>query len=237
MFSIFKKEFNSFFASPIGYVVVGLFLLINSLLLWYFKGNWNIINTGFADMQAFFDSTPWLFIFLIPAITMRTFSDEYSYATIEILKTRPLSSWQIVLGKFSSSLALIVISLIPTILYAFSIARLASPEKIDWSSIIGSYIGLLFLGAAFTAIGLFTSALSKNQIIVFIIGVLISIILYYGIEQWVNWYPKSPNFVQKLSLYEHYKSMGKGVIDSSSLIYLASVCLAFLYFTKLKLDD
>lgn len=237
MLSIFKKEFNTFFASPIGYVVVGLFLLVNSLLLWFFTGNWNIINTGFADMQAFFDSTPWLFILLIPAITMRTFSDEFTNDTIEILKTRPLTNWQIIWGKFLSSLALIVISLLPTLIYAYSIARLASPEKIDWSTIIGSYIGLLFLGATFTAISLFASILSKNQIIVFLVGVVLCFVLYFGIEQWVIWYPNSPNFVQKLSLYEHYQSMGKGVIDSSSLIYIISVGLIFLYLTKLKLND
>lgn len=237
MFSIFKKEFNSFFASPIGYVVVGLFLLTNSLVLWYFKGNWNIFNTGFADMQAFFDSTPWLFILLIPAITMGMFSDEYSNATIELLKTKPLTNWQIVSGKFLSSVAVIVISLVPTFLYAFSIARLASPEIIDWSSIIGSYLGLLFLGATFSAIGLFISVLSKNQIVVFLIAVILCFLLYFGIEQWVNWYPNSPNFVQKLSLYNHYKSMGKGVIDNSSLIYFTSVCFAFLYVTKLRLDN
>lgn len=237
MLSIFKKEFNTFFASPIGYVVVGLFLLVNSLLLWFFKGNWNIINTGFADMQAFFNSTPWLFILLIPAITMRTFSDEYTNDTIEILKTRPLTNWQIVWGKFLSSLSLIVISLLPTLIYAYSITRLASPEKIDWGTIIGSYIGLLFLGATFTAIGLFASILSKNQIVVFLIGVLLCFVLYFGIEQWALWYPNSPNFVQKLSLYEQYKSMGKGVLDSSSLIYIISVGLFFLYLTKLKLDD
>ncbi len=237
MFALFKKEFNSFFASPIGYLVVGLFLLTNSLLLWYFKGNWNIFNTGFADMQAFFDSTPWLFILLIPAITMRTFSDEYSNATIEILKTKPLSHWQIVGGKFLSSLALIGISLLPTLIYALSIAKLAKPERIDWSTIIGSYLGLIFLGAAFTAIGLFASVLSKNQIVVFIIGLIISFTLYFGIQQLVIWNPNLPDFIQKLSLYEHYKSMGKGVIDSSSLIYLSSVSIAFLYMTKLKLDS
>lgn len=236
MFSIFKKEFNSFFTSSIGYVVIGLFLLINSLVLWYFKGIWNIFNTGFADMQSFFDSTAWLFIFLIPAITMRSFSDEYNNATIEILKTRPLSSWQIIWGKFLSSLALICMSLLPTLIYAFSIARLAKPEKIAWSTIVGSYVGLLFLGATFIAIGLFISLLSKNQIVVFIIGVISCFVLYFGIQQWVIWYPNLPDFIQKLSLYEHYRSMSKGVIDSSSLFYFCSVTLTFLYLTKLKLD-
>lgn len=237
MYSIFKKEFNAFFTSPIGYMVVGLFLLFNGLLLWFFKGNWNILNTGFADMQAFFDSTPWLFLFLIPAITMRTFSDEFTSGTIEILKTRPITNWQIVMGKFWSSLALIVLSLLPTLVYAISIGILAKPAQIDWGTIIGSYLGLFFLGASFTAIGLFASILSKNQIVAFLIAILISFILYYGIEQGAIWYPKFPLFFQKFSLFEHYKSISKGVLDSSDFIYFTSVCFIFLYLTKLKLES
>lgn len=237
MYSIFKKEFNAFFTSPIGYMVVGLFLLFNGLLLWFFKGNWNILNTGFADMQAFFDSTPWLFLFLIPAITMRTFSDEFTSGTIEILKTRPITNWQLVMGKFWSSLALILLSLLPTLVYAISIGILAKPAQIDWGTIIGSYLGLFFLGASFTAIGLFASILSKNQIVAFLIAILISFILYYGIEQGAIWYPKFPLFFQKFSLFEHYKSISKGVLDSSDFIYFTSVCFIFLYLTKLKLES
>ena len=236
MYSIFKKEFKAFFTSPTGYLIVGLFLLFNGLLLWFFKGNWNILNTGFADMQAFFDSTPWLFLLLIPAITMRSFSEEYSNGTIEILKTRPLSNWQIVMGKFWSSLALIAMTLAPTFVYAISIGILAKPEQIDWGPIIGSYFGLFFLGAAFTAIGLFTSIFSKNQILAFLGAILISFILFYGIEQGAVWYPKLPVFFQKLSLFEHYKSISKGVLDTKDFIYFASICFTFLFVTKLRLE-
>jgi len=236
MLSIFKKEFNAFFSGPIGYIVVSLFLLLNSLLLWYFKGNWNIFNTGFADMQAFFDSTPWLFLFLIPAITMRSFSDEFSLGTIELLKTKPLSGWQIVLGKYIAVLALILMSLLPTLIYTISISILAQPDAIDWGTIMGSYFGLIALGSVFSAIGVYTSILSNNQIIAFLFAVLISFILYYGIEQWIIWYPSLANTFENLSLFTHYKSISKGVLDSSDLLYFISISFVFLYFTKVKLD-
>jgi ABC-2 type transport system permease protein len=234
MLAIFKKEFNLFFAGPIGYIVVGLFLLFNGLLLWYFKGNWNIFNIGFGDLQAFFESTPWLLLFLIPAITMRSFSDEYATGTIEILKTRPLTSWQIVLGKFLAGLAVIFLSLIPTFLYAISISQLTKPAVIDWGSIMGSYFGLFLVAMVFTAIGLFASILSKNQIIAFLVGLLLNFILYFSLEQLALWNPELPGFVQKLGIYEHYKSIGRGVLDSRDLIYFFSLGFFFLWLTKNK---
>lgn len=236
MLAIFKKEFNTFFSGPIGYMVIGLFLILNSLLLWYFKGSWNIFSTGFADMQAFFDSTAWLFIFLIPAITMHAFSDEFTTGTIEILKTKPLTGWQIILGKYIAILVLLLMSLLPTLIYAISISKLAYPDLIDWGSIIGSYFGLLALGSVFSAIGLFTSILSNNQIIAFLLAVLLSFLLYYGIEQWINWYPNQSNILENLSLFSHYKSISKGVLDSRDLIYFLSISFIFLYFTQVKLD-
>lgn len=236
MIALFKKELNAFFTSPIGYLVIGLFLFFNSLLLWFFKGDWNIFNTGFADLQAFFDSTPWLFLFLAPAISMRSFSDEYANGTIEILKTRPLSNWQIILGKFSANWVLILISLLPTIIYAFSISKLAEPAQIDWGSIIGSYIGLSLLGAVFTSIGIFASILSKNQIIAFLLSLLAIFVLFYGIEQVVIWYPSLPSFIHEMSLFSHLKSISRGVIDSRDLLYFVSVGLFFLFLTKWKLE-
>jgi ABC-2 type transport system permease protein len=215
---------------------VGLFLLFNGLLLWFFKGNWNIFNTGFADMQAFFDSTPWLFLFLIPAISMRSFSDEFANGTIEILKTRPLSSWQIVLGKFIAILALIFISLLPTFIYAISISKLAQPMSIDWGPIVGSYIGLFFLAMTFSAISLFASILSKNQIVAFLIGLLISFIMFYGIEQTAIWYPDLSDGIQNLSLYDHFLKVSKGVLDLKDLFYFFSLSFIFLFLTKLKFD-
>ena len=144
MLAILKKELNSFFASPIGYLVIAVFLLINGLFLWVFKGEFNILNAGFADLNAFFFIAPWFFLFLIPAITMRSFSDEFRLGTIEILKTKPLTDWQIVLGKYFGALMLIILALIPTLIYVFSIVKLGNPVgNLDIGSTIGSYIGLI----------------------------------------------------------------------------------------------
>lgn len=175
MFAILKKEINSFFASPIAYLVIGVFLLINGLFLWVFKDDFNILNAGFADLNSFFFLAPWVFLFLIPAITMKSFADEFSDGTIELLKTKPISDWKIVLGKFWASLLLVFVALLPTLTYAYTIYQLANPiGDIDFGSAIGSYIGLLFLAATYTSIGLFTSTLSKNQIVAFILGVMIT---------------------------------------------------------------
>ena len=237
MFAIFKKEFNSFFASTIGYIVISLFLLINSLLLWFFKGDWNIFNTGFADLQAFFELIPWFLIVLTPAITMRFFSAEYANGTIEILKTRPLTAWQVVLGKFFSGWVVVFLSLLPTILYAIAISNLAQPEIIDWGSIMGSYFGLFLVAATFTSIGIFTSLLFKNELISFLIGMLLNFLLYYGIEQLAVWYTKLPEWIQYLGMYEHYKSLGKGVVDSRDLVYFVSLGFIFLWLTKNKFAE
>ena len=149
MIAILKKEFNSFFASPIAYLVIGVFLLINGLFLFIFKDDFNILNAGFADLNPFFYLTPWIFIFLIPAITMKSFADEFNNGTIELLKTKPISNWQIVLGKFWAALLLVVIALIPTITYVYTVHQLGNPiGNIDFGAIIGSYIGLLFLAEA-----------------------------------------------------------------------------------------
>ena len=152
MLAILKKELNLFFVTPVGYLVIAMFLLINGLFLWVFKGDYNVLNAGFADLNSFFFITPWFFIFMIPAITMRTFSDEIRLGTIEIIKTKPISSWDIVIGKYLGSLLLVFAALIPTLSYVYTLFQLAAtPENIDFGSIIGSYIGLLFLASSFTA--------------------------------------------------------------------------------------
>ena len=176
MTAILKKEFNSFFSSPIAYLVIGVFLLINGLFLWVFKDDFNILNAGFADLNPFFFLAPWVFLFLIPAITMKSFADEFNSGTIELLKTKPISDWQIVLGKFTAALFLVIVALIPTLTYVYTVYSLGNPTgNIDFGSTIGSYLGLLFLASTYTAIGLFTSTLSKNQIVAFILGVFITL--------------------------------------------------------------
>ena len=237
MIAILKKEFNSFFAAPIAYLVIGVFLLINGLFLWVFKDDFNILNAGFSDINSFFYLTPWIFLFLIPAITMKSFADEFNSGTIEILKTRPITNWQIVLGKFWASLLLVIVALVPTLTYVYSVYQLGSTiGNLDFGSIIGSYIGLLFLAATYTAIGLFTSTLSKNQIVAFILGVFITFLLFYGFDAISNSFSNQRILIQKLGINEHFKSIARGVIDTRDILYFLSVTLFFLCITKNRLD-
>ena len=237
MFAILKKEFNSFFASPIAYLVIGVFLLINGLFLWIFKDDFNVLNAGFADLNSFFFLAPWVFLFLIPAITMKSFADEFSNGTIELLKTKPISDWKIVFGKFWASLFLVFVALLPTLTYAYTIYQLANPiGDIDFGSIIGSYIGLLFLAATYTSIGLFTSTLSKNQIVAFLLGVMITFLLFYGFDAISNSLGNELS-TKKMGINEHFKSISRGVIDSRDIIYFLSVTVFFLFITKTRLNN
>lgn len=238
MFPILKKEFNSFFASPIAYLVIGVFLLINGLFLWVFQDDFNILNAGFADINNFFYLAPWVLLFLIPAITMKTFADEFSTGTIEILKTRPVTDWQIVLGKFWAALLLVSIAIIPTFVYFYSVSQLGNPAgNIDLGSTLGSYIGLFLLSGAYAAVGLFTSTLSKNQIVAFILGVLIVFFLYYGFDAVSNLFGSSSYTVQLLGMNEHFKSISRGVVDTRDILYFLSIIVFFLFITKQKLSN
>lgn len=237
MFAILKKELNLFFATPIGYLVIAIFLLINGLFLWVFKGDFNILNAGFADLNSFFFIAPWFFIFMIPAITMRTFSDEIRLGTIEIIKTKPISSWDIIMGKYLGSLLLILFVLIPTLTYGYTIVQLAeTPENIDYGSIIGSYFGLLFLASTITAIGMFTSTLSNNQIVAFILGLALSFFMFYGFEAIDELISSGAYDLEYLGLYSHFINIGRGVIDTKDLIYFISVTFFFLFITKTNFD-
>jgi ABC-2 type transport system permease protein len=237
MFSILKKEFNSFFASTVAYLVMGVFLLINGLFLWVFKSDFNILNAGFSDVNSFFYLAPWFFLLLIPAITMKSFADEFNKGTIELLKTKPISNWQIVMGKFSASVLLVIVALIPTFTYIFTIYQLGNPiGNIDFGSIIGSYMGLFFLATTYTAIGLFTSTLSKNQIVAFISGVLITFILFEGFDAISNLIGNDLSLKQ-LGIKKHFKSISRGVIDTRDVLYFISVTVFFLYLTKIRLDN
>jgi len=237
MLAILKKEFNTFFASPIGYLVIAIFLLINGLFLWVFKGNFNILNAGFSDLSNFFYLAPWFFMFLIPAITMRSFSDEIKLGTIEILKTKPLSNWQIVLGKYFGAFLLIILALIPTLTYVYTVDQLGNPVgNLDFGSTIGSYFGLLFLAAAFTAIGLFTSTLSNNQIVAFILGVTLSFLVFYGFDAVAELNLFKNYAIQNIGMNEHFKSIGRGVIDTRDILYFVSITFLFLFLTKTNFD-
>ena len=213
-------------------------MLINGLFLFIFNDDFNILNAGFADITTFFYLAPWVFLFLIPAVTMKSFADEFNTGTIELLKTKPISNWQIVLGKFWASLLLVCIAIIPTFVYVYTVYQLGNPVgNIDFGSTIGSYIGLLFLAATYTAVGLFTSTLSKNQIVAFILGVFITFMLFYGFDAIANSFGNLGFAIQQFGINEHFKSISRGVIDTRDILYFLNVTFFFLFITKMRLDN
>lgn len=231
MKALFLREIKSFFGSPVGYLVVAVFLLLNGLFLWVFDGDFNILDSGFADLGPFFTFAPWVLIFLIPAVTMRSFSDERRQGTLELLLTKPLSVWQIVLGKFLGALALIVIALLPTLVYVYVLYGLALPEgNIDFGSTIGSYFGLLFLVAGYSAIGIFTSSLTDNQVVAFILSVFLCFLFYFGLGNLPG------GLGNLLGMQAHFSSIARGVIDTRDVLYFVSISLLFLAFTVQKLN-
>ncbi|MEO8239051.1 MAG: gliding motility-associated ABC transporter permease subunit GldF [Flavobacterium sp.] len=238
MKSIILREIKSFFGSPIGYLVIAIFLISNGLFLWVFKGDYNILDTGYADLTPFFTLAPWILIFLIPAVTMRSFSDEKKQGTLELLLTKPLSIWEIVNGKFLGAALLIILAIVPTFIYVKVISDLGLPEgNIDMGSTIGSYFGLLFLIAAYSAIGIFTSTLSENQIVAFIISVFICFFFYFGFEGLASLIPDASGIISVFGMQDHFKSMSRGVIDTRDVIYFLSITVLFLSFTVYQLKS
>jgi len=238
MKALLLREIKSFFGSPIGYLVIAIFLITNGLFLWVFEGDYNIPNSGFADMTPFFTLAPWILIFLIPAVTMRSFSDEKKQGTLELLLTKPLSVWQIANGKFLGAVLLIIIAIIPTFIYVSVISNLGSPEgNIDMGSTIGSYFGLLFLIAAYSSIGIFTSTLSDNQIVAFILAVFLCFFFYFGFDGFSTIIPSFSSIISAIGMQAHFKSMSRGVIDTRDIIYFVSVMTAFLSFTVYQLKS
>jgi ABC-2 type transport system permease protein len=238
MKAILLREIKSFFGSPIGYLVIAIFLLLNGLFLWVFEGDFNILDSGFADLSPFFTLAPWILIFLIPAVTMRSFSDEKKQGTLELLLTKPVTIWQIVNGKFYGALLLILIAIVPTLIYVWIIYGLGLPEgNIDMGSTLGSYFGLLFLIGAYTAIGIFTSTLSDNQIVAFILSVFLCFFFYFGFEGLAGYLTSMENFISSLGMDSHFKSMSRGVLDTRDILYFLSVTVLFLSFTVFKLKS
>ena len=238
MKSIVLREIKSFFGSPIGYLVIAIFLILNGLFLWVFEGDYNILNSGFADLTPFFTLSPWILVFLIPAVTMRSFSDEKKQGTLELLLTKPLSVWEIVNGKFLGAVLLICIAIIPTFIYVMAISSLGMPEgNIDIGSTLGSYFGLVFLVGAYAAIGLFTSTLSDNQIVAFIIAVFLCFLFYFGFEALATVLPTFSNTIAYLGMQDHFKSMSRGVLDTRDILYFSSIIVVFLSLTVNQLKS
>lgn len=238
MKAILLREIKSFFGSPIGYLVIAIFLLLNGLFLWVFEGDFNILNSGYADLSPFFTLAPWILIFLIPAVTMRSFSDEKKQGTLELLLTKPLSIWQIVNGKFLGAMLLIVIAIIPTFIYIYVLWGLGQPVgNVDLGSTIGSYFGLLFLIAGYSSIGIFTSTLSDNQIVAFILSVFLCFFFYFGFDGLAIYLKSIDSLISSLGMQDHFKSMGRGVLDTRDIVYFISITVLFLSFTVFKLKS
>lgn len=237
MWMICKKEWQQFFSSLTGYIALVVFLLLNGLFLFVFPDS-SILDFGYASLASFFNLAPWILLFLVPTITMRSLADEYKTGTFELLKTMPLTPSQIVWGKFFGALVIVITALLPTILYAISVQQLSVTGGIDVGGAIGSYIGLIFLGAVFTAIGICASSFTNNTVVAFIAGAFVCFLLYNGFDA----ISKLPVFkagwdyyIEMLGINFHYRSISRGVIDSRNLIYFIGIIVLFLFITQRNL--
>lgn len=233
MWPICKKELQQFFSGLAGYIAIIVFLLVNGLVLFVFRNN--ILEYGYATLDPFFSFAPWIVLFLISAITMRSFSDELKSGTFETLQTRPLSSWQMVSGKFWGSFIVAIIALIPTLVYYFTINHLASASGIDSGAAAGSYLGLLLLTGVFTSIGICVSSFTTNPVVAFIISLLACILFFYGfsaISQLAVFKNGADYYIEMLGINFHYQSISRGVLDTRDLVYFISLIIFFLLLTK-----
>ena len=245
MLVLLKKEIRSFLSSLIGYIAIGVFLLLTSLFMWVISAansatNSNVLDSGYANIDPLFIIAPWVFLFLIPAITMRSFADEKKSGTIELLLTRPLTDLQLILAKYMAGVLLVLFSLVPTLIYYYSVYKLGSPVgNIDTGGMWGSYIGLLFLGAAFVSIGIFASAITDNQVVSFILACFLCFFIYTGFDFISSFalFGKVDNIVLALGINSHYVSMSRGVIDTRDVIYFVSLIVAFILGTRTVLES
>ncbi len=240
MRSIFIKEINSFFSSIVGYVALLVFLVACGLFLWIIP-NYSILGYGYASMERFFQIAPWLLLLLVPAVTMRSFADEFRTGTIEWLSTKPLTDLDIILGKYLATLALIIFALVPTFIYVYTISNLSLPDiNLDSGAIIGSYIGLFFLAATFGAVGIFCSSLTANQVVGFLISLLACYLLYTGFEQ-LSKLPKISEgidyYLSMIGMEFHYNSISRGLIDSRDVVYFLSIIVLFISLTRFSLNS
>jgi ABC-2 type transport system permease protein len=240
MKALLRKEISSFLASLPGYIAMTVFLLITSLFLWVFPNDFNILDFGYAQIDSLFVVAPFIFLFLVPAITMRSFSEENKTGTIELLLTKPISDLKIILAKFFASIILFTIAILPTLVFYFSIYQLGFPVgNIDTGGVIGSYIGLLLLGMIFISIGLFASSISSNQIVAFLLSMILSGFILIGFDFIYNFslFGSFDLFIKSLGIMAHYTSISRGVIDLRDLVYFLSATVLFIGLTKLSLES
>lgn len=239
MIQVFKKEVHSFLNSLIAYIIISVFLTGMGLILWVFPES-SILEYGYADMGSLFSLAPYIFMFIIPAITMRMFAEEKKLGTLELLFTKPLSDIAIILGKYFAGLTIVLFTLAPTLIYYFTVRYIGNPPgNIDTAGTFGSYIGLILLGSVFTAIGIFASSLSENQVVAFIVAVFISFLIYSGLRSIasIDIWGSYSNAIDKLGIMYHYNAMSRGLIDSRNVVYFFSVITLFLLLTRLKIGS
>jgi len=240
MLSIYRKEIVSFFSSIIGYMAIIVFLLLTGWFMWINPGEFNILDSGYATIDTLFFIAPWVFLFLVPAITMRSFAEERKTGTIELLLTHPITEVQLVVAKYLASLTLILLSLIPCLIYFFTVYWLGNPVgNIDFGGTWGSFIGLFFLASAYTSMGVFASSLTDNQIVAFIVSATLCFFMFTGFDGLALLSPlESINtFVISLGINDHYKSLSRGVIDLRDVFYFVSVSVIFMGASVLKLQS
>jgi len=240
MIALLKKELSSFFASLTGYLIIIIFLIIIGLFTWVFPGQFNLLDVGYSNIDTLFILSPWIFLFLVPAVTMRLISEEKKTGTLDILLTRPISDFKIVFAKFLTGFFLVIVALIPTSVYYFTIYYLGNPVgNIDTGATLGSYIGLLFLASIYVSIGLYASSLTDNQIIAFLIGAVLCFIFFFGFDAIgsLPLFSSISSLIYNLGISEHYKSISRGVIDSRDIVYFISIIAIFILLTKTKLSS
>lgn len=239
MYSLFLKEIRSFLSSFLGYIIMVVFLVVTGLFLWILPTDFNILDYGYANVDGLFIIAPFLFLFLIPALTMRSFADETKSGTVELLYTRPVSETGIIMSKYLASFVLLVLTLLPTLIYFLSVWWLGLPRgNVDSGGFLGSMIGLMLLGAAFTSIGIFASSLSENQVVSFIVAILFSAFFYLGFEfiYSLELFGPIDLFIKNLGVSAHYSSISRGVVDSRDVIYFFSLITLFLSLTNFVLS-
>jgi ABC-2 type transport system permease protein len=240
MISLLKKEIRSFLSSLIGYVVICVFLLITGLFMWIFPGDSNILDMGYANIDTLFFISPWVFMFLIPAVTMRSFAEEKRAGTIELLFTKPLTDTQIILAKYFAGLLLVVIALIPTLIYFITVYSLGNPVgNIDTGGTWGSYIGLLLLAAGYVAIGIFASSITNNQIVSFLVAAMLCFFMFTGFQSLGSFdlFGSLDDLIMKLGIQDHYSSLSRGLIDSRDVVYFFALIAIFILLTKTVLGS
>jgi ABC-2 type transport system permease protein len=237
MRAIYLKELRGFFSSLSGYLIICIFLLVSGLFVFVFDGEFNVLNYGFADLTPFFLVVPWLFMFLIPAICMRSFTVERELGTLEIVLTRPISIRSLIGGKYLAALTLILLALVPTVLYVLTVGELGtSSYNIDLGSTLGSYLGTILLALSYTAIALFSSTITKNQIVAFLGAALLCFTMYFGFEG-IAGYVSSDSLLTSFGMKYHYESMARGVLDTRDVIYFVSVAVFFFALSEILLKS